>query len=106
MRRRGFAQRLIQRASGTPEGRITMAFRMVLSHTPSAVEMEIVMEFFNRQLARYQAAPQDAAKAIRSGESLPAAGLDEPATAALDHGGRSRSEYGRSHRPQLIRHAR
>lgn len=78
---RAFAQRIMV-AADTPERRIAWAFRSVLAREPDAGEAAVVMELFTRQLARYQAKPEDAQKAITFGESKPAPGLSEPDLAA------------------------
>ncbi|MFT5412119.1 MAG: hypothetical protein ACI9NC_004857, partial [Verrucomicrobiales bacterium] len=73
---RGFAG-LIMKADATPEGRILFAYRSVLARPPAAEEALVVLEFFNQQLAKYKATPEEAKKAITFGESAPPAGVDE-----------------------------
>lgn len=79
---RGLAQRMM---STSPElaGRIEFAFRSVLARLPDAEETEIASGLFERQLARYQAAPDEAEKAITFGESKPLETLDVPELAAF-----------------------
>lgn len=78
---RGFAERILTGAA-TPEERITFAFRTVLARRPSAAESILVQEFFTRELAKFQAAPAEAKKAITFGESKPSAAVNEPELAA------------------------
>ncbi len=74
---RGFAERIMAGAAA-PAERVAFAFRSVLSRGPSAPEAEAVLDLYNKTLAKYQAAPAEAKKAISFGESKPAAGLNEP----------------------------
>lgn len=78
---RAFVQRIMV-AADTPERRIAWAFRSVLAREPDAAESAVVMELLTHQLARYQAKPEDAQKAITFGESKPAPGLSPPDLAA------------------------
>lgn len=77
----GFARRIIA-AAATPEDRVAFAFRNVLSRPPAPEETAAALELYSRMLAKYQAAPQEAKKAITFGESKPPAGLNEPELAA------------------------
>jgi hypothetical protein len=54
----------------------------VLARQPDETESGVVLEFFKRQLAKYQAAPGEAKKAINFGDSKPPAGVDEAELAA------------------------
>ena len=78
---RGFAQHLMT-AAALPAERIAFAFRSVLARPPVPEETAVVLELFQRQLARYQAAPAAAGQAIRFGESKPSPELNEPELAA------------------------
>jgi hypothetical protein len=78
---RAFAQRIMKSAAA-PADRITFAYRSVLSRPPSPEESALVLEFYQRQLAKYQAAPDAAKKAVTFGESPPPADLAEPELAA------------------------
>lgn len=78
---RAFAERIMKSAN-TPTDRIVFAYRSVLSRPPSPEESALVNEFFQRQLAKYQAAPEEAKKAIHFGESVPSAELPETELAA------------------------
>ncbi len=78
---RAFGERLMK-AAVTPEDRIILAFRMVLSRRPLPEEGAAVRELYRQQLAKYQAAPAEAKKAITFGESKPDPALNEPELAA------------------------
>ena len=78
---RAFAGRIIT-AEKPPEARINFAYRSVLARDAEAEEIAIVGEFFNRQLAKYKAAPAEAKKAITFGESPTPEGVDEVELAA------------------------
>jgi len=78
---RGFAQRIMT-AAPSPEARVAFAFRTVLARPPAPEEVAIALALFERQLARYQAAPEEAKKAVTFGESKPPADLNEPELAA------------------------
>jgi hypothetical protein len=78
---RAFAERLMKGAA-SPEDRIALAYRTVLSRRPTAEETAAVSELFQKQLAKYQAAPAEAKKAITFGESKPDPALNEPELAA------------------------
>jgi hypothetical protein len=78
---RAFGERLMKGAPGTEE-RIVLAYRMALSRRPSAEETATVRELFQKQLAKYQAAPAEAKKAITFGESKADPALNEAELAA------------------------
>lgn len=73
---RGLATRLMK-ISAAPDERINQACRIVLSRPASADELALLLEFQQKELAKYQATPAEAAKAIRFGESPPPAGINE-----------------------------
>ncbi|MDA7888460.1 PSD1 and planctomycete cytochrome C domain-containing protein [Akkermansiaceae bacterium] len=79
---RGLASRMMQ-SSPDLDARINFAFKSVLSRAPSADEKAITTKLYQRQLARYQQAPEDASKAIGFGESKAPADLDVPQFAAF-----------------------
>jgi len=78
---RGLATRMMKAAPDSSV-RIEFAFKSVLSRVPSADELAIVTKLYQRQLTRYQKAPEDAKKAIGFGESVAPADLDVPQLAA------------------------
>lgn len=71
---RGLGQRAMK-ISNEPGERLDFVFRSVLSRLPKADEKKIIADFFEKQLARYQGAPDEAMKAITFGESKPAKDL-------------------------------
>lgn len=79
---RAFAERMITEGGKTPRDRLRFGFRTVLSRTPVEDEMEILENRLHAFLGRYLAAPADAAKLIRYGDSPPRPGLPEPEVAA------------------------
>ncbi|MEM7013096.1 MAG: DUF1549 and DUF1553 domain-containing protein [Verrucomicrobiota bacterium] len=72
---RAFAAQIIAAASDT-SGRIDFAYRRALSRKAEPEEITVVSQFFDGQLARYQAAPEEAKKAIAFGESPAPADVD------------------------------
>ena len=78
---RAFGEQLMK-AAVTPEDRIILAFRTVLSRKPLPEEGAAVRDFYRLQLAKYQAAPAEAKKAVTFGESKPDPALNEPELAA------------------------
>ncbi|MDG2186363.1 MAG: DUF1553 domain-containing protein, partial [Mariniblastus sp.] len=78
---RAFAQRIMETAE-TSQTRLDFAYRSVLSRHPDPTEAVVLIEFFNRQLAKYQAAPAAAKKAIEFGDSKPPADMDTAELAA------------------------
>ncbi|PAW75109.1 MAG: hypothetical protein B9S38_02540 [Verrucomicrobiia bacterium Tous-C4TDCM] len=78
---RAFAQRIMT-AAATPQDRLTFAYRSALARPPAPEESAMVLEFYQRQLAKYQAAPAEAKKAVTFGESKPPADLPESELAA------------------------
>ena len=78
---RAFGERLMK-AAATPEDRIILAYRTVLSRRPLPEEGAAVRDLYRQQLAKYQAAPAAAKKAITFGESKPDPALNEPELAA------------------------
>ncbi|MEN8865573.1 MAG: PSD1 and planctomycete cytochrome C domain-containing protein [Akkermansiaceae bacterium] len=71
---RGLGQRAMKNSSEADE-RIDFVFRSVLSRLPGADEKKIISDFFEKQLAKYQGAPDEAMKAITFGQSEPAKDL-------------------------------
>ena len=78
---RGLAKRMIQSAAN-PNGRITFGYQAVLSREPELEELAMVLELYHKQLTKYQTAQDDAAKAVRFGDSPLPEGIDEPELAA------------------------
>ena len=78
---RAFAARMIA-AAPTPEGRIDFGYRSLLARHADEEEIAVVRDLYQRTLARYKAAPEDAKKAITYGDSPPPAGVDPAELAA------------------------
>jgi hypothetical protein len=78
---RAFAEQILAAAPGTGE-RIVYAYRRALSRHADADEIATVAVFAQTQLARYQAAPEEAKKAINFGESKPSSDVDPAELAA------------------------
>jgi hypothetical protein len=78
---RGLAQRVV-RAGGTPDDRLTAAFRRVLARPPTTAELRILRDNLDHQLAEYRRDPAAAAKLLRVGESKPDPTLDPAELAA------------------------
>lgn len=78
---RAFAARIIAAAPGAGD-RIDFAYRTALARHAEPDEIATVAAFAHAQLARYQAAPDEAKKAINFGESKPPADIDPAELAA------------------------
>ena len=78
---RGLATRMMA-TSKEPAGRVNYAYRVVLSRAPAADELELIGGYYQKQIAKYKAAPAEAAKAITFGDSKPPDGADAPELAA------------------------
>ena len=78
---RGLAVRMIE-AAPRLEGRVDFCYRSVLARHAEPEEQSMVLQFFRLQLARYQAAPADAKRAITFGESPPPPDIDAAELAA------------------------
>lgn len=78
---RGLGQRAMQ-AAVERDARIDFIFRIVLVRIATDEERKVVGGFFEEQLGRYRAAPEEAKKAIAFGESKAAADLDPVELAA------------------------
>ncbi len=78
---RAFATR-IMKADSTANARIHFAFRTLLARQPDAEETTAIRAYFEKQLAKYQAKPDAAKKAINFGESPPPQDVPEPELAA------------------------
>jgi hypothetical protein len=66
---RVLAQRVMKEGGATPEERITLAFRLATARRPSAAELKVLVEGYQRHLAKYRADPKAALELIRAGES-------------------------------------
>lgn len=71
---RVLAQRMIKDGGSTPEQRLAWAFHQSTLRQPTADELNILQNSFQKHLATYRAAPQEAAKLIDAGDAPVAAG--------------------------------
>jgi hypothetical protein len=78
---RALAARTLQ-DSGETDGRLASMFRRVLTRSPRPDELAVLRTLLENQLTTYRAAPADAGKAIRFGESVPPDGVDASELAA------------------------
>jgi hypothetical protein len=79
---RNLAQRVLVEAGGTPEERLTLAFRLVLARRPGAAELRVLREGLERHLADYRKDRAAARKLVSQGESRPDGKLDVAELAA------------------------
>jgi mono/diheme cytochrome c family protein len=79
---RGLAERMLASPHDDADGRLTFAFRTALARAPDADELAILREGLKRHQQRYAADKASAGKLVRTGESKPAAGLDDAELAA------------------------
>ena len=79
---RCLAQRVLREGDTTPNERVRLAFRLVLTRTPKPEELTVLLENLNANLARFRANPKAAEALICVGESLRDAKLDAVELAA------------------------
>ena len=82
---RTFAARILSEAQGSPEQRITWAWRQALQREPSAEELRTVQALFAERLAAYQADKGAADALLKVGFAQPPASLDRSELAAWTH---------------------
>src|SRR5690606_12485704 len=75
---RMLAQRVMREAGDSPEARIARAFALATARPPSAKELDVLLDVYHGQLARFQQNPEAAAGLLGVGEA--------PADATLDPG--------------------
>ena len=63
------AQRAMKEGGATPEGRITLAFRLATARTPRPAEMRVLVEGYRAHLAEYHQEPAAARKLVSIGEA-------------------------------------
>jgi hypothetical protein len=73
---RVLAQRVMAEGGATPEERITRAFRLVLARHPSAAELKVLLDGYQRHLAAYRQDEKAARKLVTVGEYPPDERLD------------------------------
>ncbi len=66
---RCLAQRVLREGGATPEARVRLAFRLVLTREPQARELRVLLEGLNHHLKRYQANLAAARALVKAGES-------------------------------------
>jgi len=66
---RAFAQRVMTTGGATPEARIETAFRMAAARKPVPAERQILLQSWQRLLARYRTDPEAAKQLLSAGES-------------------------------------
>jgi hypothetical protein len=79
---RALAQRVLREGGPTPEERVTLAFRLVLSRSPRPVEKKVLLAGLAEHLQTYRADRAAAQKLIRAGASKPDKKLDVAELAA------------------------
>ncbi len=79
---RAFAERILSEAGPSAGERIEFAFRTALARRPEPAEAALVKAALDRHAAGYQQNPAAAGRMIRTGESQPRTGLQEPELAA------------------------
>jgi len=78
---RGLAQRILREGGATPQSRIDLAFRLMLSRPPTSEESKILANAIQRETTRYRADPKAAMALLKMGE-LPVDGKDNSAELA------------------------
>jgi hypothetical protein len=80
---RVLAERVMLETPSGPASQIAEMFRRLLARTPSEIEAQRLATAYERQLARYQAAGDDASQLLGVGDSVPNAMLPKAELAAL-----------------------
>ncbi|HVR76617.1 MAG TPA: PSD1 and planctomycete cytochrome C domain-containing protein [Planctomycetota bacterium] len=73
---RKLAERMMREAEGSPEARITFAFRWTTGRAPAPAEAEVARRLFEESLAAYRKDPEAARKLLGVGESKRDESLD------------------------------
>ncbi len=79
---RKLAERAMTEGGETPTIRLTFAFRLALSRTPSPAETAVLLKAYQQRLAKYQQDPAAAKALVAHGDSLRNESLPEPDLAA------------------------
>ena len=77
-----FAERMMAEGGSAQEG-IAWGFRYATSRAATPKELVVLVDGFERRLARYRNDPEGAEKLLRHGDSKVADAADEPELAAL-----------------------
>jgi hypothetical protein len=73
---RVLAQRVLKEGGATVDERMAFAFKLCTSRAPQAKELEVLVQLYQAQLARYQQNPSAATKLTSVGESPRPTGID------------------------------
>ena len=79
---RRLAERMMTEAGPTDEQRAQFAFRLATARAPNAAEIQVLLDVYHTNLAKYQASQESARKLIAIGESEPDDTLDASQLAA------------------------
>ena len=82
---RSLGARIVKECDGSPEERVTWAWRQVLQRLPRVEEMETVMPLVREHLAHYKANPAAADGLLQTGLAAVPADLDKVELAAWTH---------------------
>jgi hypothetical protein len=67
---RAFAERLLKSDKSDTAGRIDLAYRYATARLATGREVEILTQLYQKNLARFQSAPETAKEFLKVGESL------------------------------------
>ncbi|MCE9527878.1 MAG: PSD1 and planctomycete cytochrome C domain-containing protein, partial [Planctomycetales bacterium] len=79
---RKFAERIMKDGGGSTDERLKFAFRSTLSRAPSAAELVVLRNIYDKQLTRFKASPDAAHKLLAVGELARDESLDAAELAA------------------------
>jgi len=68
----GLARRTLEKEFATDDARCRHMFRVCLTRSPEPRELDVLLDFFSRQLSRFQSEPEEATKFVKHQESDPA----------------------------------
>jgi hypothetical protein len=66
---RKFAERMMTEGGGTPESRLTFAFRLATGRSPTAAELSTLRSSLEKHTARFRQSPAAAEQFVSHGES-------------------------------------
>ncbi|HYV35627.1 MAG TPA: DUF1553 domain-containing protein, partial [Gemmataceae bacterium] len=79
---RGLAERMLREGGDSLDKRLTFAFRLAATRNPTAAEVKLLGEHYQRQLALFRNDPKAAQKLLRVGDHPMPKGLDAAELAA------------------------
>ena len=82
---RVLASRLVENIDLSLEEKVSMAFRRIISRRPEQEELEILLQGYQDEYARYRANPEQAGKFLKVGAYPQSEALDPVETAAMMH---------------------